>query len=502
MSLRGKEMRTEEAPAMAAGDRLTALETLARPVAASREPAALPAWQADHRRSLAVSERRILLVLMDVLVLLLIGYGLSWDKIGPGAFPGLAIVFSIPWLVFGQISGIYDLATAARPQKSIQALTATSIAFDLTLLLIFFLHGSPFFISRPKLIIFAIAGPMAIGLWRFTYIRMFGAVHFQRRVLVIGAGAAGATLLRAVRSRQGHGINVVGILDDDPNKHGAEVEGSRVLGSSEAMWPLISELQVEEVVLALNQPSSEALYQGLGTCYEHSIAVSMMPRLYEEVTGQVPVEFMGPHWFGSVQLGRSGGGMAFAVKRIIDVVAASLALIILLPVIALIAVLVRLSSRGPILHRQHRMGLHGHPFEIVKFRTMRADAEAPGKPVWATLDDPRATSIGRWLRRTHLDELPQLFQVVRGDMSLVGPRPERPEFVAELEHNIPLYRARYSMRPGIAGWAQLHYPYGASVEDALAKLRYDLYYVKNWNPFLDSAILMRTLARVLLLRGR
>jgi lipopolysaccharide/colanic/teichoic acid biosynthesis glycosyltransferase len=133
---------------------------------------------------------------------------------------------------------------------------------------------------------------------------------------------------------------------------------------------------------------------------------------------------------------------------------------------------------------------------------MSVDAEKPDEAIWAEPDDPRATRVGRWLRRTHLDELPQFFLVVKGDMSLVGPRPERPEFVYELEANIPLYRARYSMRPGIAGWAQIHYPYGASVEDALAKLRYDLYYVKNWSPFLDTTIMMRTAARVFGFRGR
>lgn len=458
-------------------------------------------WEAHHRRSLAISERRVLLVVMDVLLLLLVGYGLSWDHHGPGNFPGLALLFAIPWLAFGQMSGIYDLATAARERACLKSLIVTTACFCLTLLLAFVLVH-PYYASRSKLLIFAAAGPAVIALWRLVYIRMFGAVHFQRRVLVVGAGTASTTLLRAIRDHDGHGVSVVGLLDDDRAKIGTRVEGIAVVGDSSVMWPVVSDLKVEEVVLAVNQPTTGSLYQGLGTCYEHSIAVSLMPQLYEEVTGQVPVEFMGPHWFGSVQLGRTGGGMSFALKRVLDIILGTVAVVVTLPIVVIVALLVRFSSPGPILHKQERVGLHGRPFKIVKFRTMRVDAEKPGEPVWAELDDPRATAIGRWLRRTHLDELPQFFLVVKGDMSLVGPRPERPEFVRELETTLPLYRARYSMRPGIAGWAQIHYPYGASVEDALAKLRYDLYYVKNWGPLLDTAILMRTATRVVRMRGR
>ena len=235
---------------------------------------------------------------------------------------------------------------------------------------------------------------------------------------------------------------------------------------------------------------------------EHGIAVSMMPRLYEEVTGQVPVEHMGPHWVGSVQLGRSGGGVFYATKRLIDVIVGLVSAALTFPLAVLIALAILVSSKRPIFHVQERVGLHGRPFRIVKFRTMRANAEKPGEPIWALQDDPRTTKLGRWLRRTHLDEIPQFWLVVKGDMSLVGPRPERPEFVQELESTIPLYRARYSMRPGIAGWAQVNYPYGASVEEALGKLRYDLYYVKNWSPVLDLAIMIRTAARVLGFKGR
>ncbi|HEV3310241.1 MAG TPA: sugar transferase [Chloroflexota bacterium] len=492
-------MRVEDAVSV---ERVSTMRMLSERASAAGVAPSLDrlSWSARRRHSLAISERRILLFGMDVLLLVLVGYGLSWDRLGPGNFPGLALLFAIPWVVFSQIAGLYDLSTAARERATLRALAATSALFDLTLILMWVVH--PYVTSRPKLLIFALAASAAIGMWRLAYIRLFGAAHFERRVLVVGAGTATKDLLRAVHGHDGHGVSVVGLLDDERAKVGTIIDGVPVLGSTAMMWAVVSDLMVEEVVLAVNAPSGSGLYEGLGACYEHSIPVSMMPSLYEEVTGQVPVEHMGPHWFGSVQLGRSGGGMSFALKRIIDVVLGTVAVIVTLPVTILISLIVKLTSTGPIFHIQERVGLHGRPFRIIKFRTMSVDAEKPDEAIWAEPDDPRATRVGRWLRRTHLDELPQFFLVVKGDMSLVGPRPERPEFVYELEANIPLYRARYSMRPGIAGWAQIHYPYGASVEDALAKLRYDLYYVKNWSPFLDTTIMMRTAARVFGFRGR
>lgn len=469
-----------------------------------------PVWaDQQHRRSLAVSERRLLLITVDLIVLLALGYTLSGELPGPGNFVGLGVLLAVPWLVYAQIAGLYDLSTAAREKATLRSLTTTSTLFGVTLLLAFFLtssngvNGAPhFLLSHGKVLSLFIAGPVAIGLWRLVYIRLFGAAHFQRRVLVLGAGSTAATLIRAVNGNDGHGVAVLGLIDDDPSKAGQVIEGVKVVGDSSLMWPLVSSMGVEEVILTINQPKNQALYQGLGICYEHSIAVSLMPRLYEEVTGQVPVEHMGPTWFGSVQLGRSGGGIFFAAKRLLDVLLGSAAVVLTFPIVLVVALLVKTSSRGPILHRQERVGLHGKAFKIIKFRTMSRDAEKPGEALWADLDDPRATKVGRWLRRTHLDELPQFYLVVKGDMSLVGPRPERPEFVRQLEATIPLYRARYSMRPGIAGWAQVNYPYGASVEDALAKLRFDLYYVKNWSPLLDTAILVRTITRVFGLRGR
>ena len=330
LSSGGGTMAVEEARAVRRAEPLTAVMDTIAGSEQPRTPIAETLWSAPGR-SLAVSERRVLLLVMDVLVLLGVGYGLSWEHIGPGSSTGLALLFAIPWVVFAQIAGLYDLATASRWRATVSSFAAAISLYGVTLLLIYFFFVAKTYsghnaISKPNFLIY-MAAPAAIGIWRALYIRLFGAVHFQRKVLVIGAGLATATLLRAVKQNDGHGVSIVGVLDDERTDVGAMVEGIPILGDSSLMWPLVANMGVEEVVLAINQPTRQSLYEGLGICYEHGIAVSLMPRLYEEVTGQVPVEHMGPHWFGSVQLGRSGGGMWFGFKRFTDILLGTLAVV-------------------------------------------------------------------------------------------------------------------------------------------------------------------------------
>ncbi len=464
------------------------------------DPVTAPRAVPVRRHSLALSERRLLLAGIDVLVLMLLARLVVQQVPGNGSWRLLAISVAGAWFAAGQITSMYDLHTAARLRPCLRAIAQTAAVVVAFLVFLFF--TKPYFMSRPKLVDLAIGGPVVIALWRLAYLRFLGSAHFMRRVLVLGAGSAGRSLLEAVQRSQGHGVSVVGILDDDPSLHGLRIDGVSVLGSSSRIWQLVSTLGVEEVVLAVSQPTNEALFEGLATCYERGIAVTLMPHLYEEVARQVPVEYVGRHWLGAVPLSRAGSGVYEALKRLVDVVVASLGVLVTSPIMAIVALVVRLSSPGPILFRQTRVGHHGEEFAIIKFRTMRIDAERPGEVLWATRDDPRATTAGKWLRRTHLDELPQFFLVLNGTMSLVGPRPERPEFVRELEKQISLYAARYSVRPGVTGWAQIQYPYGSSTIDALAKLRYDLYYVKHRSLLLDVRIIARTFTRVFGMRGR
>jgi sugar transferase (PEP-CTERM system associated) len=232
-----------------------------------------------------------------------------------------------------------------------------------------------------------------------------------------------------------------------------------------------------------------------GVTFDH------LPSVYEEYTGKIAVENLRPSWLIFSAGFKKSRTLAMS-KRSLDVVLASIGLVVGLPLMAIIALAVRLSSPGPILYRQRRVGLRGHIFQVYKFRTMRDDAEAATGPVWAAKDgDARVTPIGRTLRRTRLDELPQLWNILIGEMSFVGPRPERPEFVKDLTRDIPYYGQRHVVRPGLTGWAQVRYTYGASTEDALQKLQYDLYYIKNLSIGLDLYIMFETIKTVVLQRG-
>ena len=231
------------------------------------------------------------------------------------------------------------------------------------------------------------------------------------------------------------------------------------------------------------------------------VTFDYLASVYEEYTGKIAVENLRPSWLIFSQ-GFKKSRVLSAAKRLIDITAAAVGLVIAGPIMVLVAALIRLTSPGAVLYHQQRVGQHGRIFTLHKFRSMWADAEKATGPVWASKEgDTRVTSVGRFLRRSRLDELPQLWNVLKGDMSLVGPRPERPEFVAELTRQIPFYRQRHIVRPGLTGWAQVRYTYGASVEDALQKLQYDLFYIKNLSLALDVFIILDTVKTVLLRKG-
>jgi exopolysaccharide biosynthesis polyprenyl glycosylphosphotransferase len=446
-----------------------------------------------------MAERRLILAVFDVAILSVTAAIVSWQAHGPGQFPLLAPLLAATWLTLGQNLGMYELATASRLRPSIAALVKTAIGVAFLLLCLFYLH--PYVASRPKLLELAGGGPAAIGIWRLLYVRLSAARHFSRRILIAGAGPDCVALLRTVRAAHGHGVTVVGLLDDDPTKRGTFVEGVRVLDDCSNMAVRAVAAGVEEVVLAIDHPNGTGIFDGIAACRDQGIGILPASHLMEEVTGQVPVKQVGQHWLDAVPVEASRGGLFPILKRTGDVMVSVLGILLASPIMLVVAALVWATSRGPILYSQTRVGLNGHYFKIVKFRTMRIDAEKDGAQ-WAVRNDPRTTAVGRWLRRTHLDELPQLFLVLSGKMSVVGPRPERPEFVQELERELPLYSARHSVRPGVTGWAQVQWPYGATKEDALIKLRYDLYYVKHRSAVLDLEIVVRTAARVLGLKGR
>jgi exopolysaccharide biosynthesis polyprenyl glycosylphosphotransferase len=357
----------------------------------------------------------------------------------------------------------------------------------------------------PRLfILYFIAGALAFCLsWRLLYIGVFFSPYFQRRVLVVGAGWAGETIVRAVTKSQPRQYVVVGLIDDDHHKHGQVVGGVPVLGGCENLLTAIQSNQVSEVVLAISGEIQGATFKALLDCQAHGVPVVRMASLYEQITGYVPLEHLDADWVITSFMDRAHSSRwSQLAQRGLDIAIALVGLLGLGVFGPLIAAAIWLDSPGPILYRQTRLGQGGRPFELLKFRTMVPNAEADGQARWASHDDERVTRVGRFLRRTRLDEAPQFWNILKGEMGLAGPRPERPEFISALERHIPFYRARLMVKPGLTGWAQVNFGYGDSIEDMFVKLQYDLYYIKHRSLWLDLQILIRTVAVVLRFQGQ
>jgi len=282
-------------------------------------------------------------------------------------------------------------------------------------------------------------------------------------------------------------------MNDGPSA----VEGAVNRAAIESLPRHLERIGASEVVLALEERRNALPLADLLRVKTTGVEVNDFSTFLERETGRVDLDSLNPSWLifsDGFSAGRRLSGMA---KRLFDITVSVMILALTWPVIAATAIAVKLESRGPAFYRQRRVGLYGETFEVIKLRSMRTDAEVGGKAVWAQKDDPRVTRVGRFIRKVRIDELPQAWSVLKGEMSFVGPRPERPQFVADLEARLPYYAERHVVKPGITGWAQINYPYGASIEDAREKLEYDLYYAKNYTPFLDLLILLQT-ARVIL----
>jgi len=322
---------------------------------------------------------------------------------------------------------------------------------------------------------------------------LLGTTAFRRRVLVLGAGPR-AQRLRALADRAESGFVIVGYIG--MNESNPVVEEAIARSAIHNLKRFVENLGVSEVVLALEERRNALPLNDLLRIKTAGVHVNDFSSFLERETGRVDLDTVNPSWLIFSDGFSSGRAVSSVAKRLFDIAASLLLLVFTAPVIALFALIVRLDSRGPAFFRQQRVGLYGQTFDVIKLRSMRTDAEAAGAQ-WATKDDPRVTRVGRFIRKVRIDELPQAWTVLKGEMSFVGPRPERPEFVSDLEQQLPYYAERHMVKPGITGWAQINYPYGASIDDSRQKLEYDLYYAKNYTPFLDLLILLQTLRVVL-----
>lgn len=455
------------------------------------------------------SERRALLLIGDSICVLLsvwlalviwlqidgVAYNYSYLVVNWYWFP----IMLAGWLILSWLNDLYDIPTANRKSLTAIRIGIVCILGLFTYLIIFFFNKD----SLPRLffISFLTAAAVSVMLWRWTYAIVFSAPPFRHRVLIVGSDERGITIAKTLKQEPLINYDVLGFVDNNYQDEGSLIEGIPLLGTETDLPDLVKTLKIHEVVVAIEQSLEKDLFLWLVECQANGVRVSWMPDLYEKICRKVPIQHIDPAWALHAMQDKSFINRIQVIsKRLLDLALVILALPILLIIIPTIALAVRMDSSGPAFYRQIRCGHAGKPFAIYKFRTMVTDAEKDGAK-WAQKNDSRITKMGRFLRKSRLDELPQLYNVLKGEMSIVGPRPERPEFIAQLEEEIPFYRTRLMVKPGITGWAQVHYDYGNTVEDALIKLQYDFYYIRYQSLALDVYTMFRTVSVLFMLKG-
>ena len=455
------------------------------------------------RSFVLVAGETVLLVSAVAISSILLGGSQAWALVtdDTAVFRVLLIVMVCQLCL--HYADLYDLRTMTTKRDLAERLLGAIGATSLILGIAYWLF--PLLVVREG--VFLLAAVIAIVLvmtWRSAFEMLTTRLAPRQRLLLVGTSPAAIILARELfERRQELGVDIVGFVDPDPTRVGAPVLNPGVVGTIDDIPALAARLHVDRVVVSLSDqrgklPMDRLLDMRLrtGVLFDH------LASIYEEYTGKIALENLRPSWL-VFSTGFRKGRSVMIIKRAFDIIASVCGLILASPLMLVSALLVKLDSpRDPILYHQERVGLNGAVFTLHKFRTMRVDAEAGTGPVWSAGDqDPRITAVGRFMRNTRLDEIPQLWNVLRGSMSLIGPRPERPSFVEQLTKEIPFYGQRHVVKPGVTGWAQVRYTYGASVEDALEKMQYDLYYVKHMSLMFDVLITLETIKTVVLRRG-
>jgi sugar transferase (PEP-CTERM system associated) len=414
------------------------------------------------------------------------------------ALLGQASLLSLGMLVINSALGFYQrIHNRSLNQSRARAMLSLVFAVPLTFAVFSLFPGS--LASRENLAMAAMAGFVIVLLHRVYVAHSTPQSMMRHRVLVFGTGPRAALVGKTLKNEDPH-VDVVGYYAS-PNEAESEVSAWGILSKHKSLTDTALELEVDEIVVALVERRGGSMpLRELLDCKLHGVRVVDVATHFEKTKGQIRLDSVNAGWliFGD---GFSQGGLRSAVKRLFDIFSALVLIMLALPIMLLTMLLVMLESPGPIFYRQERVGFNGRLFNVIKFRSMRADAEKDGTPRWAAAQDDRVTKVGKFIRKVRIDELPQLFCVLNGDMSMVGPRPERPYFVDQLTRQIPYYAVRQSVKPGVTGWAQVRYHYGSTLEDSAEKLQYDLYYVKNHSLFLDVVILFETVGVVLLAKG-
>lgn len=394
---------------------------------------------------------------------------------------------------------LYDFVVMHdRGELVLRLLQALGLAW-IALALLFYVLPQVMIGRGVSLISLPVALLLMVG-WRLGIHWVLGHPELGERILIVGSGPFAIEVARETLQRPDAGFRIVGFVDSDPELVGKSLINPKVIGLTSELASLVKRESIDRIVVAIGDrrgqfPTQELLRLSLSG----DVSIEESASFYERLTGRVLLDMIRPSWliFSSRgQRARVNEVMRIIIHRIVALVGAVLSL----PIALLTAILIKIDSRGPVLYKQERVGKNGHTFTLMKFRSMRTDAEKNG-PVWASNGDDRMTRVGRIIRKIRVDEIPQFWNILRGDMNFVGPRPERPHFVSQLAQEIDYYEQRHLIAPGLTGWAQIKYSYGASIEDAKKKLEYDLYYIKNQNVMLDATIMFETIKTILSGRG-
>ncbi len=455
-----------------------------------------------------ITRRSFALVVCEmVLIVIAVSLG-AWLRLGGDALNLLlvegglpkALLIAVACQVCLYYADLYELRVPTNRRELfvgiVQALSATSF---LLAAIYFLLPG--LIIGQGVFVVSSFLVLIVVGGWRLAFEWLTQRTGPHERLLFVGTGPAAVGLARELFTRrQELGIEIVGFIDPDPARVGAPVINPGVIGTIEDIPSIVRARGVDRVVVSLGDARGKLPMDKLLEMKLDGVTFDHLASAYEELTGKIAVENLRPSWL-IFSAGFRKGRLLRSTKRLLDIAAALVGLVLAFPLMLAVFAVVKLTSVGPALYRQQRVGLHGRIFTVYKFRSMRQDAEAGTGAVWSRKNDDRVTSVGRFLRRTRLDELPQIWNILVGDMSLVGPRPERPEFVKQLTGQIPFYGQRHVIRPGLTGWAQVRYSYGSSVEDATEKLQYDLFYIKNLSIPFDLFIIVSTIKTVVMRKG-
>ena len=461
-----------------------------------------------HLFSHYVSGRLIVLAALEALVLLISVYvGISLNLAGsaagiPGAseaVPPLAGAFALGMPIVMSSMGLYqpDLWNAA-PSTRARLVTAIILGFAITGLMSYLmpsLYPRPFALGATIMLV-ALAGSVVV---RAAFQKWSNLGALKSRVLVLGTGSRVMKLAERAQRNPNH--QVIGYVSLQPSRHYVPLRHILPMAPEDSLMSVVEKHAIDQIVVAVRDRRGGGFpVQQLLECRMKGVKVIELPTFFEREHRQVLLETLNPSWM-VLGDGFHQGVFGKAVKRLFDLTVSGAVLLLTLPIMLVAALCIYFESSGPVIYRQERVGQGGRIFTLYKFRSMRSDAERDGTPHWARANDDRTTRVGRFIRKYRIDELPQIFNVFQGQMSFVGPRPERPFFVGQLVKQIPFYSLRHSARPGITGWAQVRYQYGASIDDAIEKLQYDLYYVKNHSLFLDFMILISTVEVVLWGKG-